>query len=177
MLPLSLYNYFRLFENHLTLFKDSRVFLSGLLSLMGTSDMNSTPPAITVSHWPLAISPTAFRIKKRKKEIALWETQPLKKLWRSIATINYFATKDKTHSFPWNKNNATLKHKPIFSDVELNSKQIEVDSTLKLIRSTRKNTCQTHLTPNSLKKIVIFQVSMNLKRVRWAYFFLICLTV
>ena len=86
------FNYFRLFENHLTLFKDSRVFLSGLLSLMGTSDMNSTPPAITVSHWPLAISPTAFRIKKRKKEIALWETQPLKKLWRSIATINYFTT-------------------------------------------------------------------------------------
>lgn len=80
-------------ENHLTLFKDSRVFLSGLLSLMGTSDMNSTPPAITVSHWPLAISPTAFRIKKkekRKKEIILWETQPLKELWRSIATINYF---------------------------------------------------------------------------------------
>ena len=50
MLPLSLYNYFRLFGNHVTLFKDSRVFLSGLLSLMGTSDMNSTPPAITVSH-------------------------------------------------------------------------------------------------------------------------------
>ena len=83
----------------------------------------------------------------------------------------YCATEGKTHRFPWNKNNATLKHKPIFSDVELNSKQIEVDSTLKLIRSTRKNTCQTHLTPNRLKKIVIFHVSMNLKSVTWAYFF------
>ena len=34
-------------------------FLRGLLSLMGTSDINSTPPAIAVSHWPLAIRPTA----------------------------------------------------------------------------------------------------------------------
>ena len=42
-----------------TLFKVSNVFLRGLLSLIGTSDINSTPPAIAVSHWPLAIRPTA----------------------------------------------------------------------------------------------------------------------
>lgn len=41
----------------LALFIVSKVFLSGLLSLIGTSDMNSTPPAMTVSQCPLAIIP------------------------------------------------------------------------------------------------------------------------
>lgn len=31
---------------------------------MGTSDMNSTPPAMTVSHWPLATRPIADEAKR-----------------------------------------------------------------------------------------------------------------
>lgn len=43
----------------LALLRDSMVFLILRLWRMGTSDMNSTPPATTASHWPAAISPTA----------------------------------------------------------------------------------------------------------------------
>ena len=48
-----------------TLFNESKVFLRGRLSLMGTSDINSTPPAITASQLPLAIRPTAVHRKNK----------------------------------------------------------------------------------------------------------------
>lgn len=44
----------------LALLRDSMVFLILRLWRIGTSDMNSTPPATTASHWPAAIRPAAF---------------------------------------------------------------------------------------------------------------------
>lgn len=41
------------------LLRDSMVFLIFRLWRIGTSDMNSSPPATTASHWPAAIRPTA----------------------------------------------------------------------------------------------------------------------
>ena len=55
-----------------TLFNESKVFLRGRLSLMGTSDMNSTPPAITVSQLPLATRPIA---KEEKRNLHLEKVQ------------------------------------------------------------------------------------------------------
>lgn len=40
------------------LLRDSMVFLILRLWRIGTSDMNSTPPATIASHWPAAIRPT-----------------------------------------------------------------------------------------------------------------------
>lgn len=68
MFLLSFYNDFRLFENYFILFKDSRVFLSGLLSLMGIFDMNLIFLVITVLYWLFVISLIVFRIKKGEKE-------------------------------------------------------------------------------------------------------------
>ena len=48
-----------LWPRDLALLRDSMVFLILRLWRMGTSDMNSTPPATTASHWPAAIRPTA----------------------------------------------------------------------------------------------------------------------
>ena len=39
----------------LTLFNSSKVFLIPRLTLMGTSDIISTPPATTASHCPVSI--------------------------------------------------------------------------------------------------------------------------
>ena len=47
-----------LWPNVLALFRDSMVLRILRLWRMGTSDMNSTPPATMVSHWPDAIRPT-----------------------------------------------------------------------------------------------------------------------
>lgn len=55
MLPIRLSLWPRVFA----LLRDSMVFLILRLWRMGTSDMNSTPPATTASHWPAAIRPTA----------------------------------------------------------------------------------------------------------------------
>lgn len=65
MFLVSFYNYFRLFENYFILFKDSRVFLSGLLSLMGIFDMNLIFLVIIVLYWLFVISLIVFRIKKK----------------------------------------------------------------------------------------------------------------
>lgn len=51
----------------LALLRDSMVFRILRLWRMGTSDMNSTPPATTASHWPAAIRPAALFKKKINK--------------------------------------------------------------------------------------------------------------
>lgn len=55
MLPIKL----SLWPNVFALLRDSMVFLILRLWRIGTSDMNSTPPATILSHWPAAIMPTA----------------------------------------------------------------------------------------------------------------------
>lgn len=45
------------------LLKSNMIFLIFLLCRIGTSDINSTPPATTASHWPAAISPMAVMWK------------------------------------------------------------------------------------------------------------------
>lgn len=47
-----------LWPSVLALLRESMVFLILRLWRMGTSDMNSTPPATIASHWPAAMSPT-----------------------------------------------------------------------------------------------------------------------
>lgn len=54
----------------LALLRDSMVFLILRLWRIGTSDMNSTPPATTVSHWPAAIRPTASDNKREDKKMS-----------------------------------------------------------------------------------------------------------
>lgn len=61
----------------LALLRDSMVFLILRLWRMGTSDMNSTPPATMASHWPAAIRPTPLlKINKyklgRRRQRQMW---------------------------------------------------------------------------------------------------------
>lgn len=66
MLPIRL----SLWPRVLALLRDSMVFLILRLWRIGTSDMNSTPPATTVSHWPAAIRPTAADNKRKNKKMS-----------------------------------------------------------------------------------------------------------
>lgn len=66
MLPIRL----SLWPRVLALLRDSMVFLILRLWRIGTSDMNSTPPATTVSHWPAAIRPTAADNKRKDKKMS-----------------------------------------------------------------------------------------------------------
>lgn len=54
------------------LFSDSIVFRIFRLWRIGTSDINSTPPATTASHWPAAIKPAARKQINNQQLSCLW---------------------------------------------------------------------------------------------------------
>lgn len=68
------------------LLRDSMVFLILRLWRIGTSDMNSTPPATTASHWPAAIRPTAGEKEGWERD----KGQPTQLIWKFKKIRNFY---------------------------------------------------------------------------------------